>query len=337
MTSPTSRTASAAVTWRVALTLGAVLVLAAPLINLLLRLESLATAALVGLIAVPVTVMGGLAGTLQGERRWRPLALLYVAAGVPRLAVGSAIIVWRPEELTALIGVLLGSVAPVVVGMVALRDRDHRGHHERTDGDHGARALLRESIRNSQALLAFFAVTNIDVIMARNLLDEHDSGLYAGGLILTKAVLFLPQFVVVLAFPDMADSGERRRALRLSVGLVGVLGAVGVVASYALSAFALVFVGGADYGEVENQLWLFAVLGTLLSLIQLLVYALLAQEGGRAALLLWLALAVIGGLAATLADSVTSLLVIVASVDTLLFAALLVVVLGRPDRPAPPA
>ena len=55
-----------------------------------------------------------------------------------------------------------------------------------------------------QALLAFFALSNADIVVARNVLDGHDAGLYAGGLILTKAVLFLPQFVVVVAFPSMA-------------------------------------------------------------------------------------------------------------------------------------
>ncbi len=311
------------VTLRAALGLGGVLVLAAPLVNAALRLESLVTAAIVGLVAVPLTVMGGQAGILQGERRWRPLALLYVAAGVPRLVVGTALILWRPDELTATVGVLVGAIAPVLVGWWALRERGHV-HHDRTEADHGGRALVRESIRNSQALLAFFAVSNIDIIVARNILDDHDSGLYAGGLILTKAMLFLPQFVVVVAFPDMADAAARRRALRLSLGLVAVLGVVGVAASYLLSGVALVFVGGADYGEVQDRLWLFAVLGTLLSMVQLLVYALLAQENGRLVALPWAALAVIAVLAATLADSIDSLLTVVIAVDAVLLLALLV-------------
>ncbi|WP_425577045.1 lipopolysaccharide biosynthesis protein [Nocardioides marinquilinus] len=316
------------VTWRAALGLGAVLVLAAPLVNELLRLESVGTAVLVGLIAVPLTVMGGLAGTLQGERRWTSLALLYVAAGVPRLAVGSALILWRPEELTAVVGVLVGALAPVAVGVYALRHR-LGGDHAPSDTDHGTRSLVRESLRNSQALLAFFAVTNIDVIIARNLLDDHDSGLYAGGLILTKAVLFLPQFVVVLAFPSMSTGADRQRALRLSLVLVAALGAVGVLAAYLLSDVALIFVGGDDYAEVRGELWLFAILGTLLSMIQLLVYALLAREGGRAVLLLWLALAALPVLAATLVGSVEGLLTVVLAVNAVLFVALLGVVLLR--------
>ena len=77
------------VTYRVALGLGLLLLVLTPLINTALRLESLATAAMVGLTAVPLTIMGGQAGILQGERRWTALAAVYVAAGVPRLVVGT--------------------------------------------------------------------------------------------------------------------------------------------------------------------------------------------------------------------------------------------------------
>ncbi|WP_246081792.1 lipopolysaccharide biosynthesis protein [Nocardioides litoris] len=317
------------VTLRAALGLGGALVLLAPLTNVLLRLESLATAVVVGLIAVPLTVMGGQAGILQGERRWRPLAVLYVAAGVPRLVAGAGLLLWRPEELVAILAVLIGAVPPVLVGWWALRDRGHVDD-EGSGTDHGGRALVRESLRNSQALLAFFALSNVDVIVARNVLSDHESGLYAAGLILTKAMLFLPQFVVVVAFPDMADSGARRRALRLSLALVGVLGVVGVLATYLLSGLALVFVGGSEYAEVQSQLWLFAVLGTLLSMVQLLVYALLAQEASRALLVLWAVLVVLAVAAATLAGSVTSLVVVVVAVDSLLLAALLVPALRTP-------
>lgn len=320
------------VTWLTAIVLGLSLAVAAPLVNHLLRLESLLTALLVGAIAVPLTVMGGQAGTLQGERRWRPLAVLYAAAGVPRLAVGTALILWRPEEFTAILGVFIGALAPVAVGMVALR---HRAPHDAgpSDEDHGFRALFRELGHNSQALLAFFAVTNVDVILARSVLDNADSGLYAGGLILTKAVLFLPQFVVVVAFPDMADANERRRALRLSLGAVAGLGVVGIAATYVLSSFALVFVGGDQYAAIEERLWQFAILGTLLSMIQLLVYALIAQRGGRATWLLWGALVVIVA-CSPLTGSIMSLLVLVLAVDTVLLVGLLVPVVFFGGRPA---
>ncbi len=317
------------VTYKSAAVLGLVLLALTPLIDLVLRLDSLASAAVVGLIAVPLTVMGGQAGVLQGERRWAALAVVYVAAGVPRLLFGSALVLWQPSELSAVIGVALGACVPVVVGFIVLR----RPRSDQVDGD-GPKipSLIGEVARSSQALLAFFALSNVDVIVARNVLDGHDSGLYAAGLILTKAVLFLPQFVVVVTFPAMSTPRERRRALIRGLTLVGGIGVVAIAGALLLSPLAMVFVGGGEYSEIESRLWLFAVLGTLLAMIQLLVYAVLARQGRRSVYAPWAALVLVVGLGLA-CDSLESLLALVVGVDGLLLAALLGISLYLARKP----
>ncbi|WP_156409740.1 lipopolysaccharide biosynthesis protein [Nocardioides sp. Soil796] len=323
------------VTYRAALLLGLLLLVLTPVINYVLRLDNLLVSALVGVSAVPMTVMGGQAGILQGERRWLPLALVYVANGVPRLLIGLALVAWEPTELNAMLAVVIGQFAPVVVGWFALRQVRHPG--EQSDR-HAARPMAREAIHNSQALFAFFALSNADVIVARNVLDSHDAGLYAGGLILTKAVLFLPQFVVVLAFPAMASASERRRALTRSLSLVALIGAVAIIGSVVLSGLAMVFVGGDDYSEIQSKLWLFAILGTALSMLQLLVYSVLARQGQRSIYLVWAALAVLVGLGMTAVSSLEGLLAVVVATDavllTVLFALSLYLVRTPVEEPA---
>ena len=107
----------------------------------------------------------------------------------------------------------------------------------------GLGSLVREMGHNSQALLAFFAVSNVDLIVARHTLSPHDAGLYAAGLILTKAVLFLPQFVSVVAFPSMA-ADDSSRTFNLAVLSVAGLGALATLATALLPGLALIFVGG---------------------------------------------------------------------------------------------
>ncbi len=319
------------VTYKSSVVLGLVLLALTPLINLVLRLESLASAAVVGLIAVPLTVMGGQAGVLQGERRWAPLAVVYVAAGVPRLLLGSALVIWHPSELSAMVGVALGACVPVVVGFIALR----RPRSEHADGGGPPiPSLLGEVARSSQALLAFFALSNVDVIVARNVLDGHDAGLYAAGLIMTKAVLFLPQFVVVVTFPAMSTPRERSRALVRGLLMVGGIGVLAVAGAFLLSPVAMIFVGGGQYSDIESKLWLFAVLGTLLAMLQLLVYAVLARQGRRSVYAPWaaLVLVVVLGLAC---DSLESLLAVVVGVDAVLLGVLLAISLYLARKPAP--
>src|SRR4051794_37349865 len=71
-----------------ALALGVVVLLATPIIAETLNLDSWAAPALIAVTAVPLTVMGGQAGILQGERRWTPLAAIYLAIGIGRLGFG---------------------------------------------------------------------------------------------------------------------------------------------------------------------------------------------------------------------------------------------------------
>ncbi|MCW2866797.1 MAG: Polysaccharide biosynthesis protein [Marmoricola sp.] len=304
-----------------ALVLAAACLVLSPVINAVLHLGSLGTAVLVGLTAFPMTLMGGQAGILQGERRWTALSLLYLAAGVPRVLIGGALLLWRPTEAMAVTGVLVAFFAPVAVGWVALRT-SRRPHQEHVSGRHDARSILGETLRNSHALLAFFALSNADVIVARDVLSGHQSGLYAGGLILVKAVLFLPQFVVIIAFPSMSTQANRRGALVNSVGLVLVLGAVCTAGAWILSSVAVTFVGGPAYAAIQGRLWLFAVLGTVLSILQLLVYSVVARQSRKSVYLIWAALVVLV-LAARTAGDTTTLLLVVTGVDLVLLVVLL--------------
>ena len=198
------------VTHRAALLLGGLTVLLSPFVMVLLRLEDLAPALILAATVVPMTIMGGHAGILQGERRWGPLAALYLAAGVPRLLVGTALVMIEPTATAAMGGV---AVAACVAGARRLVGACARpGPARPPSEDHFARRDRpggRCATPTPAGVLR--AVSNIDVVVARDVLDEHDAGLYAGGLILTKAVLFLPQFVVVLAFPSMARPASARR------------------------------------------------------------------------------------------------------------------------------
>lgn len=321
------------VSYGAALTLGALCLAFSPLISSTLKLESIPTAVLVAVSAVPMTVLGGQAGVLQGERRWTELALVYLANGLPRLVIGTGLIVWRPTEFAAMLGVTIGQLAPVVVGWLALRKGRAPVEGHLRKGGHGGRAVLVEMAHNSHALLAFFALSNIDVLVARSVLSAHEAGLYAAGVIVVKAVLFLPQFVVVVAFPSMSSESERRHVLLGSLGVVAVIGAICAAGAAVLSAIALVFVGGNDYAQVQGQLWVFAILGTLLSMLQLLVYSVLARQARYSVYAIWAALVAVVVLG-RLSSSYQDLVGLVVLVDGCLFVVLLAISLWRLRRPA---
>ncbi|WP_299057591.1 oligosaccharide flippase family protein [uncultured Nocardioides sp.] len=315
---------------RSGLVLALVCLLLAPVVTLVLDLSSPLPALLVALAAAPLSLMGAQAGVLQGEEHWGPLSAIYVAAGTGRLVLGGLGLLLLGDATGAMAGVAVGAVVPVLVGSWVLRRR-----RSAPVARSSTRMILREVAHNSHALLAFFALSNVDVVLARVVLDAENAGLYAGGLILTKAVLFLPQFVVVIAFPRMASGADRSRATRLSLLATALIGAVATAGAAVLSGLAVVFVGGSAYRDIEPLIWVFAAVGTLLAMIQILVYQVVADQHRRAVLVVWAGLVAL--LAATpLAATEPRLLLAVAVVDVLVLAGLLAATRSRrSDSPAP--
>jgi len=108
----------------------------------------------------------------------------------------------------------------------------------------------------------------------------------------------------------------------LSLAVVLGIGAATVLGTAVLSALAVVFVGGSEYADLQGRLWVFAVLGTLLAMIQLLIYNIVARQRQRTVLLVWAALVALLVVARFL-GSYTELVTAVVAIDGALFLVLL--------------
>jgi O-antigen/teichoic acid export membrane protein len=333
-----------AATHRAALLIGLVTLALTPVWARLFRLD-LSVAVFIALAAVPLTLMGGQAGVLQGERRWLPLAGVYAGMGLGRLGAGVVAMAIRPDATSAMCAVAVGALVPAAVGWAALRrgpeseplnqgpPRVAEATDPPTDRPH-ARSVLVEVVRNSHALLAFFVLSNSDILVARTVLDAQQSGLYAGGLILAKAVLFLPQFVVVLVFPSMSAAAGRQGVQTKALALILAMGLLVTTGAALLAPLAVVFVGGNEYAELEPLIWAFALLGTILAVVQLLVYGVVARQHSAGIYVLWSGLGALL-LASTAVDSLRGMITTVLVVQSSVF--LILVVLGRLQRRGHPA
>jgi O-antigen/teichoic acid export membrane protein len=290
--------------WSVAIGLGVLFLVATPLLDEVLHLHDWVAAAMVGVTTVPLTLMGAFAGIVQGERRWVPLASIYLAMGAGRVGGGTIALLIDPSLRSAMIGVAVGALAPAILGSVYCRAPAFGA------SDHTP--VLGELWRNGHTLLAFFAFTNLDVLLARHLFSTHDAGIYAAGAILAKACLFLPTFVLVVAFPSMATERGRRVFLAPLLAVIG-LGLLAVAAVALVPDLAVTFAGGSEYADLGHVAWLFALEGTLFAALQILVYDAIAAQA-HSAFLLWLGAIVLVGVAVPLVDSVRVLVALAAAV-----------------------
>jgi hypothetical protein len=131
---------------------------------------------------------------------------------------------------------------------------------------------------------------NLDVLLARHHLPGALAGEYAVAAVFAKVAFWLPQGVGVVLLPRLADAGSRSRAVGRAIGVVTVLGAGLTLLAAALGGRALSLVGGSAYGsELGGAVWLFAALGTLLAVAQLLLYSGIASADRRSVLAVWTA------------------------------------------------
>nr|MCW2728428.1 polysaccharide biosynthesis protein [Aeromicrobium sp.] len=292
-----------------------------------LKLDSHWPVVLCGATLVPLTIMGAQCGIAQGLERWGLLTAIYLANGIGRLVGGTTAMLIEPNPTSAMIGIAVGSWLPVLVGW-----RTISGHSSPAVAI-SRRPLLREAFLSTHALLAYLVLSNMDSLIARNRLGEHNSGLYASGLILAKAALFFPQFVSVVLFPDLARSTDHRARLR-AVAIVAGFGALAITATAVLPDVALILAGGDDYAEITDRLWLFAVSGSSLAIVHLLVFDALARHAHGVVVMVWAGVAAVAASAYGFGVGITGLVVTMAAVAATL--ALLVYLKPIPTG-APPA
>jgi O-antigen/teichoic acid export membrane protein len=305
------------VTTRVTLLVAAIVALAVALSSValtpILKLDSAWPVILCGLTLFPLTIMGAQSGVAQGTMRWRSLTAIYLANGIGRVVVGTISIAIHPTVNSAMIGIAIGAWLPVLAGarLLALHTSEH--------GLTSRRGLIREVVLGTHALLAYFVLSNMDSLIARNRFDVHESGLYASGLILAKAALFFPQFISVVFFPDLARATSHHARLR-AVSLVAGFGLLAVLGTAVLPRLALILVGGDKYGDMTSKLWLFALAGSVLAIVHLLVFDALARHAHGIVFMLWLAVAAVAACAYGLDVGITGLVVTVTAVSAALAA-----------------
>jgi len=101
------------------------------------------------------------------------------------------------------------------------------------------------------------------------------------------------------------------------------IGAATTSVAWLLAPLAIEFIGGDAYAELESVIWAFAGVGTLLTMIQTMVYAVVARQHRRAVYVVWAGLVALACLAPVVA-SVAGLLL---AVGTVLSTVLVVLVL----------
>ncbi|MET9488901.1 polysaccharide biosynthesis protein [Nocardia sp. NPDC006630] len=163
--------------------------------------------------------------------------------------------------------------------------------------------------RAVQVQAALMALSSADLIVSRIVLSESDAGRYALGAIAAKIAFWLPQAVGVVLYPRMAQPQHSARAVRSALAVLVGVGAV-AVAGAAVAAPLAPMLAGHDYAPVQGLLWMFALNGALLAVLQGALLSAIAADRTAPAAITWLGLAVGVGVMLTCTHSVPSLIMV---------------------------
>jgi len=315
---PTERDATVGIVLRstsaAALAVGAAVAVVSPALTWLLHLDSIWPVLLCAATLVPLTAMGGFVGIAQGCERWGVVTAIGLANGFGRLIGGAVALTIPPSVTSAMLGVALGAWLPVLIGGAVLGVR--------TAGRHTRKPLIREAIVGTHTLFAFYVLSNLDALLARNQLPAHQAGLYSAGLILGKAALMAPSFIGVLLYPRLARD-DTAHSRTLAVGLVAATGLAATLATALLPNLALLLAGGPQYADVASRLWLFTLAGSIWAVVQVLVLDALARRRRGVGRLTWVAVVTLPALVVLLDADLTQLVTTVAGVGLALALAIL--------------
>ncbi|HEX6360047.1 lipopolysaccharide biosynthesis protein [Actinophytocola sp.] len=249
-----------------------------PLLVVFLHLGSVVPAIFLAVALAGITFLGVCLGMLQGQHRFTAVAALLTADAVVRIGGTLAGLAITRTATGALAGAVIGAAVVAVAGwFVCGRPRPRR---------HG-KAHVSDALHAVSAMLALVLLVNLDLVLARHHLPAHDAGEYAVGAIVAKIAYWLPQAVAILVLPRLANERSRRRAIPIALAVCGALDLVVIAGATLLGPTVVAVVGGADYAASPIPVWPFALVGSMLSLVQILLFSRIASNDRWSTLLIW--------------------------------------------------
>ncbi|TQC47526.1 polysaccharide biosynthesis protein [Rhodococcus sp. WS4] len=290
--------------YRCAVIVAVAAMLLAPVVSWALDTGMLATFS--ALITAPVLVLLATEqGLLQGAARFGPLSVVLAGAGVAKVVPAVVVLAVGGGPGFALAASAVGT------GLVALCARLFADSE--IAGESSTRIGVPAVLKASQVQLALIALSSMDVVIARIVLSNDDAGLYALGAVATKVAFWLPQAVGVVLYPRMANPAHSTQAIRSALAVLVGLGAV-LVAGVAVAAPLVPLLVGDAYQPVQSLLWLFALHGACLAILQGALLSAIAGERTHLAVIAWIGFAVEMAAMLTLASTIGQFITVAVTV-----------------------
>lgn len=263
-----------------------------------LRLDSWWPAIALAAVMIPQTYLGVQLGILLGSGRPAAFGVLLVVSALSRTLAAILTAVLHRGPAFALWATAATALAVLGVGHLLLRadrrafpaattgpagpDRDtaHPDSVAHPSANPGAAIPGRPShdtrwagtLRAAVAAGALLVLLDADLLVARAVLSEHDAGWYAFLTVFGRVTFWGTNFIALWVLPHEAARGSAATARAYALGAVAVMGLAAVGAAAVAGGWLTSVLAGPAYAGAAAYAPLFAVAGSLLSVVQLAIY-----------------------------------------------------------------
>ncbi len=221
---------------------------------------------------------------LTGWEEFGKVSSIGVFGVFMRLLIGFLIASFYPSASAVVFAFLLAGIARFIFSKILCQKKylsieEKKGDLDLKVGDWQGKYFSKMNIRKSIVPIFIFSLTlilvsNVDVILVKNLTSAELTGHYGALSVLGKIVLWFNMAIVGVIFPTACANGQKGEGIsqKMLIGVYGLVLTVSLLIAIFYFLFPVFLVNlffGSKYLVFHDNLWIFAIMALALSLLTL--------------------------------------------------------------------
>jgi len=223
-------------------------------------------------ISFPLTFLSSnLFGILRGMQRFKEYAFISVLQPIIKLAL-ALILIFLGFKVSGAVGaVVISGFFVCGLAFYYLKDvlKEKGKRFDKT-------LLIKYSLPVFILSFCITAMINLDILLVKNLFSSEESGFYVAASTLSKIVFWISGSLIVVMFPkatslNISEKSKARKIFRTTIIYTLIISFAFLFFTFLFPDFVIYFAFGENFLKASEIIFLFFVLMSLISIIQIIL------------------------------------------------------------------
>lgn len=223
-------------------------------------------------ISFPLTfVSSNIFGIMRGMQRFKEYAIISVLQPIIKLALALILISFGFKVSGAIGAIVVSGVFVCFFALYYLKDvlKEKEERFEKT-------LLIKYSLPVLILSFCITAMINLDILLIKNLFSSEESGFYVAASTLSKIVFWISGSLIIVMFPktaslNISEKSKARKIFRTTIVYTLLISLAFLFFTFLFPDFVIYFAFGENFLKAGEIIFLFFVLMSLISIIQIIL------------------------------------------------------------------